>query len=245
MKSQKKLNKLNKIKNVLTVILIIIIIYLLTKHNLDIKNRTDKYLHMEQKLLATNQKLENKIQKLSVENEVFYRYKEIYDGLTNINIHTDTRYYDIPLTAYQQEFVQAMAEENGFAETYIYGLMQLESQFDVNASSDSSDGIMQVNRNFAYFFAELAGLKEYNLFNFEDNVRMGVAYLRYIRDYYISIGIDSQEDLSQLILVSYNMGINGVNKHIKKHGEIISRYGDIVLRNKMKIEQTSKQGENN
>jgi len=230
----------------LTFILLIICLLSLLKNKLD--SNLIKSINSEIKSLNTSVD-DLKIEKayLESQNKELYRYKEIYDGLTTINIYTDTRYYDIPLTAYQQEFVQKVAEENGFSETYIYGLIQYESQFNENAVSDGeiSFGVMQIHNEYAWKYAELAGLEEYDLLDFEDNVRLGISYLRYIRDYYISIGVDSQEELSQLILVSYNMGIDGLKSHIEEHGTITSRYGDIVLRNKMKIEQTSKEGGKN
>lgn len=239
----KKLKRLNSIKNILMIVLTIVIVYISIKYNSIIKDIESKYQQEYQELTTNNKQLENKIQELNLEIENLHRYKEIYEKITSIDIssRTETRYYDIPLTASQQEFVQAVVEENGFGETYIYGLMQLESGFDVNAASSSSYGIMQVNGEYADFYAELAGLKEYDLFNFEDNVRIGIACLKYIREYYISIGIDSQEELSKLILTAYNRGIKGTEKHIKKYGQIVSRYGDIVMLNKIKIEQKLKE----
>ena len=236
MKSLKKFSGLNKCKNLLIVVLIILNISLIVKHNLTIKGEINSFSSENQELISINRHLENEIKRLSIKIENLYKYKKIYDVLTNIDTRTDTIYYDIPLTAYQQEFVQAVSEDNGFDETFIYGIMECESHFDVNAASTSSYGIMQINGDFAHFYAELAGLQGYDLFSFEDNVRMGIACLRYIRNYYISIGIDSQEELNKLTLLAYNKGISGAKKHVEKHGGIISKYSDIVLRNKIRIE---------
>lgn len=172
-------------------------------------------------------------------------YKEIYDGFESIDIHTDTRYYDIPLTFEQQEFVQYIAEENGFGETFIYGLMQGESNFklDVVSFNNTSFGVMQINKKYVDFASELAGLEEYDIMNFYDNVRMGIAILRYNRDYHIAEGYDSQEDLTHLILTSYNRGISGSRNFMKRNRTPISNYSEKVLDYKAEIEQKSSTNE--
>ena len=188
----------------------------------------------------TNKQLNIKIETLEEENKQLQIYKNIYDGFESIDIHTDARYYDIPLTFEQQEFVQYIAEENGFSETFIYALMQSESGFDVNAVSynQTSYGIMQINKSYVESASKLAGLEDYDIMNFYDNVKMGIAILRYNRDYYINKGYDSQEDLTHLTLSSFNRGINGLRKKMDRDNSPISAYSENVLNNKMEIEQS-------
>lgn len=247
-----KYENLIRIKNILLILALFIValfitiemkeseIEKLTKENKKLTRVVDDLVVEGTFLTTQNNNLVN-------QNKELNRYKEIYDGLSEINIHTETRYYDIPLLAWQQEFVQEVAESYGLAETTFYGLMELESGFDVNAISynDTSVGIMQINRNSADFGAELAGLENYDIYKFEDNVKIGIALYNYYLNYYKSIGIDSQEELCHLTLTSYNRGISGANNYIKTNGTSRSTYSTRVLENKCDIEQTLEERSNN
>lgn len=225
----------------ITIIILLVLILALCENINQYKNniveleKTNENLNIE----LVQLKEEYKIANLNIAD--LKRYKEIYDGFESINIHTDTRYYDIPLTFEQQDFVQYVAEENGFGETFIYALMQGESNFNINAVSynGTSFGIMQVNKNYADFASELAGLKEYDIMDFYDNVRMGIAILRYNRDYHIDKGYTPEEDLPHLILTSYNRGISGSRTHMRMNKTFVSNYSNKVLDYKAEIEQKS------
>lgn len=230
---------MKKIYNITIIILVVLILMLLDNAN---KNN-----NIIVELENTNENLSIELSQLKEEYEIanqyistLEKYKKIYDGFESINIHTDTRYYDIPLTFEQQEFVQYVAEENGFAETFIYALMQGESNFNVDAVSynQTSYGIMQINKNYVESASKLAGLEEYDIMDFYDNVRMGIAILRYNRDYYINKGYDSQEDLTHLTLSAYNRGIWGLRNHMQLNKTPVSAYSEKVLNNKMEIEQS-------
>lgn len=232
-----------KIYNMVVIILMVTII-ILGFNIKQYKNKIGELTELENKNNNINAELAQLKEEYDIANQYIAElehYKEIYDGFESINIHTDTRYYDIPLTFEQQEFVQYVAEENGFGETFIYGLMQGESNFNINAVSynGTSFGIMQVNKNYADFASELAGLEEYDIMNFYDNVRMGIAILRYNRDYHIDKGYDSQEDLTHLILTGFNRGLGGLRDHLKMNKTPVSNYSNDVLNYKAEIEQKS------
>lgn len=226
---------------IITIIILLVLIFALCQNINQYKNNIIE-------LENTNENLNIELTQLKEEYDIanqniakLEHYKEIYDGFASIDIHTDTRYYDIPLTFEQQEFVQYIAEENGFGETFIYGLMQGESNFnlDVMSFNNTSYGIMQINKKYVDFASELAGLEEYNIMNFYDNVKMGIAILRYNRDYHIAEGYNSQEDLTHLILTAYNRGISGSRNFMIRNKTPISNYSEKVLEYKSEIEQKS------
>lgn len=239
--------KLVRIKNILLILMLFIIALFIA---IEVKEGEIESLVKENKKITVavsdleveNTYLTTQNNNLVNQNKELHRYKKIYDGLSEINMHTETRYYDIPLTAWQQEFVQEVAEGYGFGETFIYGIQSYESYFGEKADSGVSKGVMQIHDNYAWKYAELAGLETYNLFDFKDNVRMGIAYLAYLRESYISQGITSQEELTYLTLLAYNCGEKGAKKYIKENGSIISEYAQIVLNYKCEIEQTLKEG---
>ena len=242
-----KYENLIRIKNILLILMLFIVALFIT---IEVKEKEIEKLIKENKKLevaandleVTNTYLTTQNNNLVNQNKELHRYKEVYDGLSEINMHTETRYYDIPLTAWQQEFIQIEAEKKGFGETFIYGLQQYESYFGENADSGVSKGIMQIHEKYAWKYAELAGLETYNIFDFKDNIRMGIAYLAYLRESYISEGITSQEELTYLTLLAYNRGKDGADDYIKENGTIISDYAQIVLKYKFDIEQTLQEG---
>lgn len=240
-----KVKKLNKFRNVLLIIIIALSFLVLIKCYSASTNESERLAVENKQLISINEDIKVEKQYLETQNKELHRYKEIYDGLTTINIHTDTRYYDIPLTTWQQEFVQYEAEKRGFGETFIYGLQRYESYFGDKEDSGVSQGVMQIHKKYAWRCAELAELETYDIFDFKDNVKMGIAYLAYLRDSYISEGITSQEELTYLTLLAYNRGLDGAKKYIKENGTIISDYAQIVLKYKYEIEQTLKEGGNN
>ena len=75
--------------------------------------------------------------------------------------------------------------------------MKAESDYNVNAISydNSSKGIMQVQEKYTKSWAEMIGMEEYDLFNFEDNVKLGIAVLVNYRAYWQSQGITDSESL--------------------------------------------------
>ena len=95
---------------------------------------------------------------------------------------------------------------------------------------------MQVNKNYSDSFAEMIGMQEYDLFDFEDNVQIAFANLIYSREYWINQGYTNETDLTMLILASYNRGIGGTIKYSRINGTYETDYAYHVLNYKRLLE---------
>ncbi|MFN3813100.1 MAG: transglycosylase SLT domain-containing protein [Aquificaceae bacterium] len=86
----------------------------------------------------------------------------------------------------------------------IWAVMRQESLFDPNAvSSSKAKGLMQLMDSTASWIAKKVGLRNFNIYDPKDNIKLGTAYLRHLYDYWGG-------DLVR-VLASYNAGENRVN----------------------------------
>jgi TP901 family phage tail tape measure protein len=112
------------------------------------------------------------------------------------------------LNAEQQQIaamVAAEAERQGIDPALAQGLAMTESSFNPAATSSAGAyGIMQLMPGTARRFRVDRNV-------LEQNIQGGVAYLRYLRDYY-----NGREDLA---VAAYNAGEHNVTDHIPQNGE--------------------------
>jgi len=181
--------------------------------------------------------LQNKNKSLEIEIE---RYESIYNAINNIDLNkNEYTYYDIPLTVSQQEYIQQLCWKYNFSYELILGIIYAESKFDLNAISydGSSMGIMEVQDRYSKYYADIIGLDNYNLFNFEDNMLLGITNLIVARNFWINEGYTNQESLTMLIVGSYNKGNMGMKNYYKQTGSYITNYTEIILNYKCELEQ--------
>ena len=181
-------------------------------------------------------------EELAESNSKLAKYESIINTIDNIDLLSEHdyeyTYHYVNLTMPQQRFIQDLCFQYDFSYELILGIIYVESRFKRDAVSynNTSLGIMQVNKNYSDSFANMIGLEEYDLFDFEDNVILGFANLIYSRDYWINQGYTSNEDLTMLILASYNRGIGGTIKYIKNNGTSETNYAYNVLSYKFDLE---------
>lgn len=239
---EKKINTKKRILKFIQILIFIIVLLIIISivNNVQHYNSLNILISKNIKLTNENKEFKNQITELNTYTNELLNYKKIYDNTINVNIEKEPniKYYDIPLTKSQQEYICMIANQYDISLTFIYGLISLESNFKTDAISynNTSHGIMQVNKTYANEMAKVAGLNNYNLYNFNDNVQIGIAHLNYLQNYWINKGITSQEDLFYLITLSYNRGISGAKNYIKKHNTMISSYGTIILKYKNNLE---------
>ncbi len=173
-------------------------------------------------------------------NQQVREYKNKIDKLEQENIELSKyRFYDIPLTYKQQKFIFDLAEEKNLSFELIISIIKNESNFQTDLVSKTSDyGIMQLNSKNHKFFAKLSGLETYDVFDFYDNVTMGVNYLVYLRNNLIKQGITNQEDLTIYLLNSYNMGEMGFKNYVKRTGMTTRVYNQKIIEYKGLLEQS-------
>ena len=92
----------------------------------------------------------------------------------------------------------ALTQEYDLPAGLLLAVAETESDFDPDCRTGKCWGLMQIHSSYASEYAELAGLDEYDLFDYGDSLRIGAAMLADYMDRY-------QGDL-HFSLMCYNLG---------------------------------------
>lgn len=222
-----------KITIIATMIIIIALLITTTISNaIDLKNEEIKILKNE---------IDDLYEQLAESNSKVAKYESIVDAINNIDLNkNEYTYYPIEnLTISEQEFIYDIAVANNLSYELLLSILKVESGFDKEAVSETQDfGISQIHKPYASYWAFVANLEEYDLFDFKDNIKMAVANLATCREYWLEQYPDiSDEVLVFYMLGSYNRGLAGFTKYCKENNTYITNYAQIVLNYKMQLEQ--------
>ena len=223
-------------KNIAIIGLTVVVLLL----GIQINKLSDSIQLKEESIKIIKTENDDLYEELKNTNQQVSEYKNKIDKLKQENIELSKyKFYDIPLTYEQQKFVANLSGEFGLSFELIISMMKIESNYQTDLISETSDyGIMQLNSKNHEFFAKLSGLKTYDVFNFYDNVTMGVNYLVYLRNNLIKQGITNQEDLTIYLLNSYNMGEMGFKNYVKRTGMTTRVYNQKIIEYKGLLEQS-------
>ena len=222
------------------IIILTMIVALLITYNIKIDNAITL---KEENIKILENENDDLYKELAKSNSKIAKYEGIINTIDSIDLLSENEYeytyYNVDLTIQQQQFIQNLCFEHNFSYEMVLGIIHSESNFKLDAVSynNTSLGIMQVNKNYSDSFAKMVGLDgEYDLFDFETNVRLGFANLIYSRDYWINQGYTSEEDLTMLVLSSYNRGVGGTIKYGRINGTFETNYAHHVLNYKFLLE---------
>lgn len=162
---------------------------------------------------------------------------KISPPIENISYQPIMPYYKIPLPYDLQKYTWEISEQYDFSYELILAIMQVESKFDIKAISynDTSLGLMQLNKNTYPWIAEKLEIEDFNVFKAKHNIHAAIWYLDYIRNYWRQYDF-SEEELFNMVLLSYNRGIAGSREYMKKHGTD-AKYVEMVYDYKTKLEK--------
>ena len=91
------------------------------------------------------------------------------------------RAYIYPVKFKEQIF--SAADAYGFDRALILSIVKVESGFNQKAESNAgAQGLMQITPSTAKYIAEILAIKNYDMFDAEDNIRFGCFYLKYLCD---------------------------------------------------------------
>ena len=152
--------------------------------------------------------------------------------------HIEHKIYNVPLPIEDQILIQDECRKYGLSPEYILAIIQAESTFNSKAISTNktSLGLMQLNKNTYPWVAKQLDIKNFDPYNSRHNIQAGIWYINHLRNYWYSKGYDD-ENIFDLILISYNLGVDGCNKYVSKHGlnysyvNKIIKYKDNIERN--------------
>lgn len=128
--------------------------------------------------------------------------------------------YDVPLSIEQQKIVEKVAERFYISEELIFGVMKVESKYNVNAIGKNANylGIMQISKSNLKILKQYCGVTD--LMDFEQNVIAGSYYLRtYLTRY---------NDDKHISLLYYHGGYKYANKLIAR-GQYEDSYTRAVI----------------
>lgn len=115
-----------------------------------------------------------------------------------------------------QAWVENYADEFAVAPALVYAVMETESGFNPKAVSRSNAiGLMQVKAHTAgrdvyeYIDSKKGQPSKWDLFNSEENIRMGTAYLSLLKHNYLS-EVENEKIKQLLTISSYNGGLSTV-----------------------------------
>lgn len=143
------------------------------------------------------------------------------------NRGSSSRYYDIPLTNSQQDYIRNKAAQHGLKASVVFGMFQQESNFKIdrvsgpNRNGTTDHGIGQIN---SVHFGKIADASR--VLEFEYNVDLSLSQLAGHRDAHKANF--SGEDLDRAMLNSYNMGQGGFRSNgsplYRNHSNKIMEY---------------------
>jgi soluble lytic murein transglycosylase len=156
--------------------------------------------------------------------ETFYRYYDANERYYEaINVATSIAVLDygpnligIDLMSlkrifpyYYKAYVDKYAEEFKVEPALCYAVIREESFFNKNAVSwAKAEGLMQIMPSTGKFLADRLKIREYDLKNPDDSIRMGIYYLKTL--------IDSTKEY-QLAIASYNAGQSRINQYLSTY----------------------------
>ena len=111
-----------------------------------------------------------------------------------------------------KDYIFKYSKEFNIDPALAFAVMREESCFKYNIVSHANAiGLMQIIPKTGIFIANKLKIKKYNLYNPEDNIKMGIYYLKFLKTYFND---------TELILSSYNAGQGRTlnwNKNLSKY----------------------------
>ena len=103
-------------------------------------------------------------------------------------------------------YIEKYCSEYNVDKNLVYAIIKQESNFEPEVnSSKGAKGLMQLMDNTANYIAEQLDYAEFNVFEPETNINLGIKYLSYLIEKY---------DNQNLAIVAYNAGEGNVDKWI-------------------------------
>lgn len=235
-----------KQRRIIFLFVIIFTIMSLIIYNRNIKSQLENIKIQNQEITYQNNNLKYQNQKLEIKNNKLEKNNTILRNVVNLELKDEESiFYDIPLTRQQQLYIFETCKEFNVNYKVFLGMLQLESNFKTDLVSYNKNnngillskdrGISQINNRYEHWYAQLAGLEEWDVFDFEDCIRMGVAGLAYYVDYWRD-SVGDEKELYIRAMNMYNMGEFGFLSYERNTGMISRYYDRIVFNHKSKLE---------
>lgn len=125
---------------------------------------------------------------------------------------------NIPLEDNLLDYIWNKSINNGLPYELLLAIAKVESNFNVNTESHTNDsGLFQIHSRTGKWIAKELGINKYDLSDPYTSTDFAVYYLIFLQETWKGKGL-SEEDLFNAIIISYNRGVSGASKYIKKNG---------------------------
>jgi len=192
----------------------------------------------------------NNIKQLEIKYVRFQDYLETPDIQKDYPISVKPN-YNLDLDEKYQNLIFQLCQKNDLSYEMVLALFYCESEFNTKAIHKNNDntmdlGIAQVNSSDLDFYKE-CGVKycdldskaKFNLMNPEQNIRVGIGLITYLKEYWRERGVDN-ELLNTYIMNSYHEGIYGYSNSIKKTGRVSRNYSKKINKYKNMLLKSNK-----
>lgn len=146
----------------------------------------------------------------------------------------------VPLPEELQTYIWQLCKKEGLSYRVVLSLIGLESEFNsnkvhVNKDGSKDYGIMQLNDGGTMqWLANSAGIENFKWEDPKQNIHAGIWYLNYLKDLWDD-KTHTEEELTYLVLLSYNMGPGRAKTYVKKHQPTDWKYIQVVYQRKHKL----------
>lgn len=160
----------------------------------------------------------------TVANSTFPTQDSTIDSVSVMSSSAETtkskvRYYDVPLSTELQDYISSVCSTYNVPYELIYGMIEVESNFQVNAVSETNDyGLMQINKCNHEWLADELNITD--ILDPEQNILAGV--------YMIASHLEETNGDITLALMQYNCGATGA-KRLWEQGIYSTSYTDKVM----------------
>lgn len=151
----------------------------------------------------------------------------------------DKKYYDVPLSEDIQDIIFEYCELYGIGIPLVLAVIEQETGGTFNTrlihknNNGTRDfGLLQLNSSNHKWFAEMISEPEFDPLNVRNNLHAGIKFLSILRDQFKDQY--SGDELKVWLLNSYNMGVSGFQRYVKKTGKISRGYSNNVLKHREK-----------
>lgn len=147
-------------------------------------------------------------------------------------------YKSVTLSSEIQDYLYEKSVKYNFSYEMLLAIIQLESNFNANLVSTTDDyGLTQIHGSTGRWIAKELKLDNYNLLDPKTSIDFSVFYLDYLRTYWKSQGVDDEESLFPVLVISYNRGEVSAKRYIRAHGTESNKYFQKIRSNKMVFER--------
>jgi len=159
--------------------------------------------------------------------------------------------YKLNMSKENSDLIYELCLKNNLSYEFVLSVFHYESKFDPNARNKNTDisedqGFAQINsyytdtyKGYAIQYCGLSPNVQFDPFNSDHGIRAGIGTLTYLKNYWVQEEGVGNESLMNLVVGSYNLGLQGMKQYIKKTGITEREYSRQIQIRKDKLRSSN------